>query len=91
MKQTNDNTKIALISKDIGYIQTDICEIKEGIKGLGGIFASKVELAQVAKQTEIRIAILEKASGAMKYAVPLFTSALSSGVTFLLIAYLQSK
>jgi len=87
--KTNDDTKIALISKDIGYIQCDISEIKVSLKGLGGVFASKVELAEVAKQTEMRLGILEKANGMMKYVVPMITALFSSGVTFLLIAYLE--
>ena len=40
-KKLDENTTVALMGKDIGYIQKDIGEIKDAIKGLSGVFASK--------------------------------------------------
>ena len=43
MTQQTDDTKIAVISKDIEYIKSDVKEIKEGIKNLSGVFVSQQE------------------------------------------------
>ena len=51
MKETDD-TSIALIQKDISYMKDNITEIKQGIKELSGVFASKVELQKVAEETQ---------------------------------------
>jgi hypothetical protein len=89
MVKTSEKTSIAVINTNIGFIQADISEIKDNIKGLGGIFASKVELIQIAKETEIRLQILERADGIRKYAIPVFTSVVSAFVTFLIISYME--
>ena len=89
MKVINEETTIALISKDISYIQVDIGEIKQSIKSLSWVFASKEELTVVAKETEIRLNKLEKTNGFLRFAIPIISAVFSSGVTFLLLEYLK--
>jgi 5-bromo-4-chloroindolyl phosphate hydrolysis protein len=89
-KPTNQITDIALIKSDISYMKSDIGEIKNGIKGLPTLFASKEELKDVAKETEIRLGVLEKkVEGPARFIVPILTAVGSSLVTFLLIQYLE--
>jgi hypothetical protein len=89
--KTTDDKQISLISKDISYIQIDINEIKGSIKSLVTVFASKEELATIAKDTEKRLCSLEsKASGWGRFIVPAITGVVCSVVTFLVISYLQS-
>jgi hypothetical protein len=67
-------------------------EIKTSIKGLPGIFASREELKDVAKETEIRIQVLEEAiQGPKKYIAPIFAAIASSTVTFLVISYFEMR
>lgn len=49
MAQQTDETKIAVISKDIEYIKKDVGEIKDGIKNLSGYFVSKQEFNDFVK------------------------------------------
>jgi len=89
MTKATEKTTIALISKDISYIQSDIVEIKTGIKSLTGVFATKEELKVVAKETEARLCELENSSNTWKWVAPIFSAVISSAITFLLISYLQ--
>lgn len=90
MAKTASETDIALIKADIAYMKSDVAEIKNGIRGLPTIFASREELKDVAKQTEIRIQILERAiEGPRKYIMPILTAVASSLVTFLVISFLE--
>ena len=91
MIKDTDDKQIALISKDISYIQIDINEIKGSIKSLVGVFASKEELTIIAKDTERRLCSLEgKANGLGRFIVPVVTGVVCSVVTFLVISYLQT-
>ena len=63
-EEPTNETIVALMSNNIGYIQSDIKDIKQSIKELTGVFATKTELVEVAKiQTdhETRIRDGEKA------------------------------
>lgn len=83
---------IAVIQSDIAYIKGDLSEIKGSLKGLPTLFASKEELKDIAKETEIRLCVLENAiQGPKKYIVPIVTAIASSTVTFLIISYLEMK
>lgn len=46
---TNNETTIAIMSNDIGYIKSDIKDIKISIEKLSGVFASKAEMVEVNK------------------------------------------
>ncbi len=90
--KSNPQTDIALIKQDIGYIKTSLGEVNINLKGLPLLFASKEELKDVAKETEIRLGVLESAiQGPKKYIGPIFAAICSSVVTFLVIAYLQKS
>ncbi len=83
-------TKIAVMATDIGYIKDSMSEIKGSIKGLPLLFASKEELKDVTKETEIRLSVLEKKSeGLGRFMIPVFTAVGSSIMTFLIIQYLE--
>ncbi len=83
-----DNTRIALINNNIGYIQKDVSEIKEAIKGLDNVLASKEELSTVEKAVDIRLVKLESASVLWKIASPALAATISGIFVFLLIQYL---
>jgi len=81
---------LAVIKSDISYIKIDLGEIKGSLKGLPTLFASKEELKDVAKETEIRLGVLENAiQGPKRYIIPIITAIFSSVVTFLVIQYLE--
>ena len=85
-----NKTGIALINNNISFIQKDISEIKESLKGLPSIFASKEQLIDVAKDTEARLCKLENLTqGPARFSVPIVTAIGSSIVTFLVIQYLE--
>jgi len=88
-EKSSDDTRIAVISNDIRYIKENLVEIKDSLKGLGSIFASREQLNQIAKETEIRLCALEKAAGWTKYLAPIASSIFCSILTFLLIEFLK--
>ena len=51
MKETPDDTRIALISKDISYIQKDVAEIKISMKELVGTYVTSAQFDEF-KKTE---------------------------------------
>lgn len=92
MTKIDSKTSIALIQSDIAYIKGDLTEIKGSLKGLPTLFASKEELKDVAKETEIRLQVLENAiQGPKKYIIPIVTAIFSSTVTFLVIQFLEHE
>lgn len=88
-KADSDATKIALINNNIAFIQKDIGEIKGGIKELAGVYATREQLIEVAKDTELRLTRLEGQSNLWRWMNPLLSSAFTALVTFLLINYIQ--
>lgn len=85
----SDTTKIALISLNIANMQGDIVEIKDGIKGLPAIFASKEQLVVIAKETEARLTSLEHTvdnltTGVGRFVVPLISFLLGGTILFLI-------
>lgn len=98
MKVTeSENTKIAVINNNIGFIQRDISEIKTSIKELAGVYATQTALIEVAKQTEERFKNIEQTVLEIKNAnSPTKTwlkhslsGVLGAVLTFLLIQYIQ--
>lgn len=87
MTTEKENTRIAVINTNIGYIQKDILEIKLSLKDA---YATKESLIQVAKDTETRIVRLEDQSNLWRWLSPTLSAILGSVVTFLLIQYLMS-
>lgn len=89
-KSDSDETKIALINLNVSTIQRDVMEIKESVKGLNTIFASRDQLVQVAKETETRITRLENSSNLWKFISPSLAAIMGSVLTYLIIQYLMS-
>ena len=84
------NTSTELIAKDIAYIQKDIGEIKASVKDLTGVYITKIQFDDQQKVIDARVQALERSSNLWKWLNPMISAAFSSGVTFLLINYLQS-
>lgn len=84
--QDQQETAIALINNNIGYIQKDILEIKVGLKDS---YATKEGLIQVAKDTEVRLQRLENASNLWRWLSPSLGAIMGSTMTFLIINYLM--
>jgi hypothetical protein len=83
----SDKTKIAIINNNIGFIQKDILEIKLSLRDS---FATKEQLVQIAKDTEIRLTKLETSGNLWRVLNPILASVFGSLLTFLLIQYLQN-
>jgi 5-bromo-4-chloroindolyl phosphate hydrolysis protein len=86
MDKQNEHTINALIQKDINYMRVDIVEIKESIKALNSIYATKSEMTELANRT----IALEKSSNIWKIISPTFAAVLGSVVTFLTVQFLQN-
>lgn len=86
-KQESDDTKIAVINNNIGFIQKDILEIKLSLKEQ---YATRESLVTITKETEIRLIRLEQQNSLYKWLNPIIATIVSSGVTFLFINYLQN-
>ena len=80
---------VAVLNTNLTNIQCDITEIKASLKEINGVFASKEELAVVARQTEERFQALEKASLMWKITVPAVATVLSGTFMFLFLQYIQ--
>jgi len=85
----NEKTDLTVMKTTLQFIQADITEIKETVKSLSNTFASKIELVNVTKETELRLCSLEKADTFRKIAIPIFSAVFSSVFTFLVIAYFE--
>ncbi len=88
-KQEIDKTAIAVINTNLGFIKEDISEIKNSLKGLPAIFASKEELVVIAKETELRLTKLEEKSNSVlgKWLSPTIAYVLGTILTFLIVQY----
>jgi hypothetical protein len=80
-------TSIALIRKDISYIQSDINDIKTVLKEG---YATKDSLADVARETERRLGKLENSSNLWKWLSPTLAAVMGSIMTFLIIQYIMN-
>lgn len=84
--ELHDQTSIALIRKDISYIQSDINDIKVVLKEG---YATKDALVQVAKETEARLVKLENSSNLWRFLSPTLAAIMGSVLTFLIIQYMM--
>ena len=85
--EDSDKTKVAVINTNIGYIQRDILEIKLSLKEQ---FATKEQLLETARSTEVRLMRLENSSNLWRWLSPTLSAVMGSVITFLLIQYLQN-
>ena len=90
MTSQQDQTKVELIGKDIGYIQKDIAEIKSSVKELAGVYATKIQMDNADSQLKDRIRKLEQSGHMWRWLSPLIGAVLGSVITFLLVNYLQN-
>lgn len=85
---TGEKVNIAVLNVKLSTIQADVKEIKENMKSFDSRYATREQLAETAKQTELRLIRLEEASNLWKFLSPTLAAILGSVVTFLLIQYL---
>lgn len=94
MTATVDDTRIALISKDISYIQKDIAEIKVGVKALDGVYATQERVDDLEKQVKSIADTVEKINtrqtGIQRYIPHIVTSSLTGVLVFLVIFFLTN-
>ncbi len=94
MTATPDDTRIALISKDISYIQRDIADINVGIKALDGVYATQESVSDLEKQISTMAQTVEKINnrqtGVQKYIPHIVTSSLTGVLVFLILFFLNN-
>lgn len=90
-KQPTDETKIALINNNIGFIQKDLSEIKNSLKELAGVYVPTAKFEEVQTQLNYRLAVLEKSSNLWRWLAPMLSAVTGSIVTFLVISFLQNS
>lgn len=81
------DTPVALIGKDIQYIQRDIAKINENIDKLSGVYATQVSVSDSNRTTDSRLKKLEEASGLWKFLSPALSAILSAVLTFFVVQY----
>ena len=84
---TNAST-IATLTTTLGFMQASLAEIKAELKALNTTFASKEELANTARDTEIRIVRLERSSNLWRWLSPSLAAALGAILAVLVLSYL---
>mgnify|MGYP001563293276 CR=1 FL=1 len=82
-------TKIAVISTNIGFVQRDIADIKNSISLLANVYATSKDLQEVAKQTEGRLERLEKSNYLWKWLGPTLSAIVAVILEYLFLFYLQ--
>jgi len=84
-----DQVTLASVTTTLTFMQRDITEIKQDIKNMPPIFASKEELANTAIRTNDRISRLEKESRLWRWVSPTFAAIVAVIVEYLFIFYIQ--
>ena len=86
----SNETKIALIAKDIGYINESLKEIKQNMQALTGVFVQTIQYTEDKKTLEIRLDRLEKSSNMWRWLSPTLASVAGAILTLLVISYLST-
>lgn len=86
----SNETKIALIAKDIGYIVGDIKEIKQNMQSLSGVFVQTIQYAEDKKAFEIRMDKIEKNNNLWRWLSPILASVAGAVLTLLVISFLSN-
>jgi len=85
-KRDSDDTKIAVINNNIGFIQKDISEIKTVLKDN---YATKESFETYIRESNDKFLKLENSNNFWKWFSPTLAAVLGSILTFLLIQYLM--
>lgn len=86
---TPDATSTALIAKDISYISKDIAEIKQSVKDLAGVYATKVSVDDANRVFETRLKKVEESGNLWRWLSPSIAAVMGSVLTFLIVQYLS--
>jgi hypothetical protein len=89
-QEESNETKIALIAKDIGYIVGDVKEIKQNMQNLSGVFVQSIQYTEDKKASDMRIERLEKSSNLWRWLSPTLASVAGAVLTLLVISYLSN-
>ena len=89
MKDETTGTKIVSIGKDIEYIKRDVSEIKDSVKDLSSIYATKIAVEAGNKEIEERLRRIEGSNALWRWLSPTLAAIVGSVLTFLIIQYLQ--
>lgn len=84
-------TKIAVISTNIGYVQRDISKIESSIALLANVYATNKDLQDYVKNNDERLTKLEKKSTMWKWFSPTLSAIIAVIIEFLFIFYLQHQ
>lgn len=84
-----DTVKIAVISTTVTTIQRDLTELKGTLKDFTDTFATREQLAVIAKETEVRITKLESGRLLERWILFTLSAVLGSVLTFLVQNYLS--
>ncbi len=85
-----DETKIALIGKDISFINENIKEIRQTIQSLSGVFVQASSYENDKKAFDTRMERLEKSSNLWRWLSPTLASVAGSILTLLVISYIST-
>lgn len=85
----NEETKIALIQKDLENIKKSQDRMELKVDALQGIFWTTKGHEEFVAEVNKRFASLENNAGSRQYLVPTISSVLTALMTFLIINYLQ--
>jgi len=78
---------IATLTTTLGFMQTQLADIKAELRTLNGTFANKEELASTARQIEERIVRLENQSNLWRWVSPTMSAILAAVLAFFITAY----
>lgn len=90
MKETTDQTKIAVLEANMANIAKDISDIKEDVKAIIVQLNRQPSLEQEIIQLKDEIRSVKNSNNLWKWLAPTLTSILSAAVTFLLIKYIEA-
>ena len=89
-KPETDDTKIALIAKDIQYMRGDIGEIKTKVNTLDGVFVTKESFATQLREINEKLTAIERSSMWWRWISPVLSGVFCTVITFLFIKYLEN-
>ena len=80
---------LASVTTTLGFMQSQLAEIRAEVKSLNNTFASKEELQQTARDTEVRLHRLEDASNLWRWLSPSLAATLGAILAVLILSYIS--